>query len=78
MRYLNILRLMTFLYLRVPMVAVKVTNEQLFINQERQLLEMMESLSINLPKELNVFREVENSLLSSIPRLPLSIYRIDF
>jgi len=59
-------------------------NEQLFINQEEAIIKN-DSLSIKLPKELNPFREVvEYSLLSSIPRLPLSallrnirLYRID-
>jgi len=59
-------------------------KEQLFINQEKAIIRN-DSLSINLPKELNPFREMlEYSGLSSIPRLPLSallrninIYRID-
>ena len=47
-------------------------NEQLFINKEEAIIRN-ESFSIKLPKELNPFREiVEYSLLSSIPRLPLS------
>jgi predicted ATPase len=59
-------------------------NEQLFINQEAAIIRN-ESLSIELPKELNPFRGmVEYSGLSAIPKLPLSallrnirIYRID-
>jgi len=59
-------------------------NEQLFINQETVIIRN-ESLSIELPNELNPFRGmVEYSGLSAIPKLPLSallrnirLYRID-